>query len=92
MPCAMITQNQVTSQVSEITGASASALLRLLVSSPHSGGQAEQETVPGQVGESGSCQPLAFPWKCQLSLRGQGCQVRGEVSGRCYSPPSGRPA
>lgn len=75
MPCAMITQNEVTSQVSKGTGASASALLRLLFFCPlppSPSGQAEQEAWPGQVGESGSCHLPAFPWKCQLSLKGQG--------------------
>lgn len=47
MPCAVITQNEVTSQVPAVTGASASAFLWFLASSPHSSGQAEQEVVVG---------------------------------------------
>lgn len=54
VPCAMIAQNEVTPQVPEVTGASASALFRFLVSSPTAaarlrggGGQAKQK--------SGSC-------------------------------------
>lgn len=49
MPCATITQNEITSQVPEVTGASASALLRLLVSSPDSGGPAKQEKVAAVI-------------------------------------------
>lgn len=47
MPCVMITQNEVTSQVPEVAVAPASALLQLLATSPHRSGQAEQEAVAG---------------------------------------------